>query len=427
MNQYFIHDARKINELPIKTPVDLIITSPPYFDMKDYGSKNQIGYGQQYGKYLDDIGLVFSECYKVAKDTSSLWIVIDILRKNGETKLLPFDVIQKVRDSGWHLQDILIWKKDKTVPFAHQGQMRNIFEYILYFTKTNNFKFYKDRITSINDLKEWWQKYPERYSPEGKLPTNIWDFPIPLQGSWGNKYIKHFCPLPEKLIEQIINLSSDIGDTVLDPFAGSGAVLSAAHRLNRKYIGCDLNESYREMFLNYIKKVKPIDPESLYNQETLKRFSKTIKKLRLLKLPKKVHAKYKQLHTDGSNILAIIAVPESTSKELAKYKLASCNYIFITSDGNHVPVDELNKIISKPPLSKYGIEAKFKIMDINSAVRYSSRLTNGSKIWKYSNGVTYQRGQDVGKLTKLIIEENVSERFPPVFSTIELKDDELEL
>src|SRR5690606_21611299 len=155
MNQYFIQDARKVDELPLKSLVDLIITSPPYFDMKDYGSKNQIGFGQNYDNYLRDIELVFSKCFSITKDTGSLWIVVDILRKDGELKLLPFDLIKKVQDGGWKLKDIIIWEKDKTVPFTHNGEMRNIFEYVLFFTKTDKYKFYRERITSINDLKEW--------------------------------------------------------------------------------------------------------------------------------------------------------------------------------------------------------------------------------------------------------------------------------
>ena len=160
MNKYFIHDARHIGELNI-SQVDLIVTSPPYFDMKDYGSKNQIGYGQKYEDYLSDLGQVFKQCYSITKDSGSLWMVVDNLRKEGQTYLVPFDVIRRVEKSGWILQDIIIWKKDKTVPYAHKGQMRNIFEYVLFFTKSKDFKFYRERITSITDLKEWWGKYPQ--------------------------------------------------------------------------------------------------------------------------------------------------------------------------------------------------------------------------------------------------------------------------
>jgi DNA modification methylase len=426
MNQYFIHDARKIKELPINSSIDLIITSPPYFDMKDYGSNNQIGFGQTYDKYLNDLELVFEQCYAVTKDTGSLWIIVDILRKEGEVKLLPLEVIQKVQQSGWKLQDIIIWKKDKTVPFTHNGQMRNISEYILFFSKTNKFKFYRERITSITDLKEWWQKYPERYSPNGKSPTNIWEFPIPLQGSWGNRYIKHFCPLPEGLIERIIHLSSDVNDTVFDPFAGSGAVLSAAYRLNRRYVGSDLNESYKDMFLNYIKKVKAIDTENIYDLNTQKKFSKTITKLRQLKFPKKLYVQLKKLH-DELPILAIVAIPTVAKRDIPKHKFATCKYIVITKDNRKIPMEDIEKVVSKAPLSKFGVEAEIKALPLTSAIPYINRHINGAKIWRYDNGVTYQPGTPVEKITKAVISDLEYLKTPSIFSTVELKEEELTL
>lgn len=426
MNQYFIHDARKIKELPLKSSIDLIITSPPYFDMKDYGSKNQIGFGQSYEAYLKDIELVFEQCYSVTKESGSLWIIVDILRKEGDIKLLPLEIIQRVQQSGWKLQDIIIWKKDKTVPFTHYGQMRNISEYILFFSKTKNFKFYRERISTITDLKDWWQKYPERYSPNGKSPTNIWEFPIPLQGSWGNRYIKHFCPLPEGLIERIIHLSSDINDTVFDPFAGSGAVLSAAYRLRREYVGSDLNESYRTMFLNYVKKVKTIEPESIYDLNKQKKFSKTITKLRQLKFPKKLYAQLKKIH-DELPILAIVAIPTSIKKEIPKHKFAACKYIVITKDRSTIPMDDIDKIVSKAPLSKFGVEADIKVLPLTSAIPYIIRHINGVKVWRYDNGVTYEPGIPVEKITKSVLTDIKYEKTPSIFSTVELKEEELTL
>src|SRR3989338_6287310 len=104
MNDYFIHDARTLDTLPIKSPIDLIVTSPPYFDMKDYGSDSQIGFGQTYQQYLENIEKVFGKCFTIAKESASLWVVVDILKKDGEMKLLPFDMAQSIQNSGWKLR-----------------------------------------------------------------------------------------------------------------------------------------------------------------------------------------------------------------------------------------------------------------------------------------------------------------------------------
>src|SRR3989344_275632 len=193
MGEYFIHDARTLSKV-VSNDIDLVLTSPPYFDLKDYGSANQIGYGQAYDDYLNDMERVLKQCFKVTKDTGSMWLIVDTLKKSGQFKLLPFDLCKIAEKAGWKLQEIIIWEKDRTLPYSRKGEMRNIFEYVLFFVKTNDFKYYPKRITDF-DLKEWWIKYPERYSTGGKIPTDIWKFPIPVQGSWGSSYIRHFCPL----------------------------------------------------------------------------------------------------------------------------------------------------------------------------------------------------------------------------------------
>lgn len=427
MNQYFIHDARTIDNIPLKSKVDLIVTSPPYFDMKDYGSDNQIGFGQTYEKYLEDIGIVFNKCSFIAKETASLWVVVDILKKDSEIKLLPFDMAQSIQKAGWQLRDIIIWQKDKTIPYTHNGEMRNIFEYVLYFTKTPNFKFYRERITSINDLKEWWQRYPERYSTNGKSPTNIWDFPIPLQGSWGKRYIKHFCPLPEKLIERIIHLSSDVNDVVLDPFAGTGAVLSAAYRLRRQYIGSDLNNSFRQMFLNYVKSVKPIEVSKLYENQELKKYSRVIEKLRMLKFAKKLYLEYKKKIPEDTSILSIVAIPtHAKASDLPKNKIVSCSYIFVSSKKILPKLEILNELVEKKPLSKFGVHPEIKVLSEENTMKLMKK-TGKSQYWRYDNGIVYRSGESAGKLKEQALSGGQNKKFPSIFASINLEKEELEL
>lgn len=427
MNQYFIHDARTINNLPLKSKVDLIVTSPPYFDMKDYGSDNQIGFGQTYQQYLNDIEVVFTKCSLVAKETASLWVVVDILKKDGEIKLLPFDMAQSIQKGGWKLRDIIIWQKDKTIPYTHNGEMRNIFEYVLYFTKSSDYKYYRERITSINDLKEWWQRYPERYSTNGKSPTNIWDFPIPLQGSWGKRYIKHFCPLPEKLIERIIHLSSDVDDIVLDPFAGTGAVLSAAYRLRRQYVGSDLNNSFKRMFLNYVKNVKPIEVNKLYENQELKKYSKIIEKLRMLKFAKKLYLEYKKKCPEDNSVISMVTIPAHVKGgDLPKNKIVSCHYIFVSNKKTLPKMELLKELTERKPLSKFGIHPEIKVFSPEDTVNFVRKIDK-SQHWRYDNGIVYRSGTLVGKLKKDMLSGDHNKKIPPIFAAINIEKDELDL
>lgn len=346
MNEYYIQDARLLTE-SVKDKVDVIITSPPYFDMKDYGSDNQIGYGQQYADYLSDMRQVLKQCFEVSKDTGCLWMVVDTLKKEGSIKLLPFDLADEAKRSGWILQDIIIWKKDRTLPFSRRGETRNIFEYVLYFVKSNDFKYYPERISSV-DIKEWWIKYPERYGLNGKALTDIWEFPIPVQGSWGKSYVRHFCPLPAKMIDQIIELCSDKGDIIFDPFAGSGAVLAEAYRLDRQFIGCDLSTNYRQMFYDYLPTVKA--GTSGNKDEMLKTvLSETLLGLRVLKWPSALLKSYKKSYPDMFDDIEGIIVNEND-------RTSEIDYVVVTKGNQRRIRETLGLMASKAPFTKYGLK-----------------------------------------------------------------------
>ena len=190
--------------------IQTTITSPPYFDMKDYGVEGQIGFGQKYEEYLNDLKSIFNYVFDYTKEDGTLWIIIDTFKRDNAVVTLPFDLVQKLKEVGWLLQEIIIWKKDKTVPWSSNGFMQRKFEYILFFSKYSSYKANKDnvRIYDTSQLKRWWVKYPERYNPKGKALDEIWEFPIPVQGSWGNEYIRHFCPLPKEMVATMISIRS---------------------------------------------------------------------------------------------------------------------------------------------------------------------------------------------------------------------------
>ncbi len=139
-------DARTLAKALASESIDVTITSPPYCDLKDYGAPNQIGFGQDYSTYLSDLATVFGDIFRATKKDGSLWIIIDTFRRDQEVFALPFDLAAKLKEVGWVLRDVIIWKKDRTLPWTHKGTTKRIFEYILVLAKTRqSFRYFPDR------------------------------------------------------------------------------------------------------------------------------------------------------------------------------------------------------------------------------------------------------------------------------------------
>jgi DNA modification methylase len=382
-NKIYQSDSRNLIErIGDLTKIKSTITSPPYFDMKDYGSENQVGFGQSYQDYLHDLKDIFGQIFKVTENDGSLWIIIDSFKRENQVVTLPFDLSNTLKEIGWLLQDIIIWKKDKTVPWSNNGFVQRKFEYILFFTKSAKFKYNKDRVRNFdtNQLKKWWVKYPERYNPKGKALDEIWEFPIPVQGSWGDKYIRHFCPLPKEMVATMIEISTDENDIVLDPFAGSGSVLFQAAVMKRKYIGFELNQDYIDMFKKYLKlnfKKSAIEYEQFCQLEGQDVFKRRILDLRALKYGRLlVNELDKKFNFDFKVFVKIIDI------DIDERTLIKVEYQFIGNilKKNDV-LQEIEIIIKSPPFSKFGIKPVFKLVD-------SIKLSK-SKYYVYTKTNTY--------------------------------------
>ncbi|MBR4811023.1 MAG: DNA adenine methylase [Bacteroidaceae bacterium] len=353
-NVVYNEDSRKLSSiLPADITIQTTITSPPYFDMKDYGVDGQIGYGQKYNDYLEDLKYVFSQVYEKTSNSGTLWVIIDTFKRNNAIVALPFDLVEKLKDVGWLLQDIIIWKKDKTVPWSSNGFTQRKFEYILFFSKSPGYKNNKDRVRVFDksSLKKWWVKYPERYNPKGKALDEIWEFPIPVQGSWGDKYIRHFCPLPAAMVSTMIQISTDVDDVVFDPFAGSGTVLSESAYMHRRYVGFELNPEYIQMFQTYLKdtlKEGYRKFKALSGTEQQKKFEETILNLRALKYGRILALKLRILKDPA---IKILVNRDGNRDEDGKFKV-------ILSIICAEPIEDriISSIIDRPPLSKYEIK-----------------------------------------------------------------------
>lgn len=392
LNTYHIGDARKIHKLiPSQPFVDVTITSPPYWNLKDYGSKSQVGYAQPYEKFLDDLEKIFGAILHITKNTGSLWIVADTIKHDGELILFPFDLAQRLKNVGWSLHDIIIWNKDKTLPWSHRGKLRNIFEYILFFSKGKKFQYYLSELRESKDLKEWWIRYPERYSPEGKAPSRTWTIPIPRQGSWGENWVRHFCPLPIELVRRIVLLTTKQGDVALDPFAGSGVVLAQAAALKRRFVGIDLRRSYRRMFEDKVRpsieRLEESNSKSLGKDEKQKRkFASLIWRLRKTKYPRELVRLYEKYY--GIPKMSGVLELSIGLKTLNVYLLLGKNY-----KSTKRLKTRLRKIMRRPPLSKYGLKVNiFPLLPNRHSKKFSfpKCIKSRTRLALYSSRNTHQ-------------------------------------
>jgi len=230
----YFSSSEKMVEIKDKI-VDIMITSPPYWDLKNYFKKGQIGH-ESYDKYLKRMNSVWKETFRVLKDSGSMWININMRIKNKKPILIPGDIIKQCKKIGFRLKDIILWHKSSGIP-THKDNVVNRYEYFLWFSKSDIFK-----LNNIN-----FKDYKNKYINNGL----IWNVNRKA-GSVGKNYI-HPAIYPVKLIDRIINLCSDEGDIVLDPFLGSGTTIISALNNNRNSIGYEFSEEFAELIKYRIK------------------------------------------------------------------------------------------------------------------------------------------------------------------------------
>lgn len=211
--------------------IQMMVTSPPYWDLKNYQVANQIGYKEDYKTYMGRLLNVWRETYRVLKNDGVAIININTKSKKSSLVLIPLDFIKQMENIGFIHKDILIWHKSSGIP-----RVKNFgdhFEYFLIFSKNNEFK--------CNREMEIKTRYVVDDANTDQL-INMWNINKKF-GSIGKKYSKvHPALFPVNFIKRLIKLFTDEGDIVLDPFLGSGTTLYAAVKTARTCYGYELNK-----------------------------------------------------------------------------------------------------------------------------------------------------------------------------------------
>ena len=279
----------------------MCVTSPPYYGLRDYGGEeSQIGLEQTPEEFIDELVKVFREVRNVLTDDGTCWVNIgdsyynyrpgrgqglakqtvsntkqdlpDVCPRRGnrleglkEKDLIgiPWMFAFAMRADGWYLRQDIIWHKPNPMPESVRDRCTKSHEYIFLFSKDR--KYFYDNEAIKEPVKQDWgtrNRSKGKYHNEGtglqphsgleksytkKNKRSVWSVTNkPYKGA-------HFACFPPDLIEPCIKAGSEKGDTILDPFMGSGTTGMVAKKLGRYYIGCELHEDYGKLMQERIK------------------------------------------------------------------------------------------------------------------------------------------------------------------------------
>ncbi|MFH0948678.1 MAG: DNA methyltransferase [Elusimicrobiota bacterium] len=245
----------------------LVITSPPYWQLKDYGTDNQIGYNDSYEDYINNLNLVWQECHRVLQNGCRLCINIgDQFARAvyyGRYKVIPIrtEIIKFCETIGFDYMGAIIWQKSTTMnttggatimgsfPYPRNGIIKLDYEFILIFKKNGEPQKLNKELKELSKLtKEEWNLY--------------------FQGHWnfnGVRQDNHIAMFPEELPKRLIKMFSFVGDTIVDPFIGSGTTSLAAKNLSRNSVGYEINPK----FINTIKQKLEFEISKMFDNSTM--------------------------------------------------------------------------------------------------------------------------------------------------------------
>lgn len=281
--------------------VDCIVTSPPYFGLRDYGVDVQLGAESSPAEYVEGMRALFADARRVLADDGTLWLNLGDSYSDGNRSTfdtnggktrarghaesrppsglpgknllgIPWRVAFALQDDGWTLRNSIIWHKPNAMPESVTDRLSTRHENVFMFSKDRRYWFDLDPIRephtvaiagksgpgggSVNNTSRGVGATGEshRYgNSAGKNPGDVWSIPTqPFHGA-------HFATFPLALPERCILAGCKPGGTVLDPFSGSGTTGLAAAKHGRRYVGIDLNSEYLDLSLRTRLRERTLD------------------------------------------------------------------------------------------------------------------------------------------------------------------------
>jgi len=333
LHKIIIGDSRKMQEVA-DASVHLIATSPPYWQLKDYGSNEQIGFNHTYEEYINNLNLVWNECYRILDNGCRLCVNIgDQFARSvyyGRYKIIPIrtEIIKFCETIGFDYMGAVIWQKVTTCnttggatvmgsfPYPRNGILKLDYEFILIFKKQGFSKIASSEIKEQSKMttEEWNQYF-----------TGHWNFA-------GEKQDKHLAMFPEELPKRLVKMFTFVGDTVLDPFLGSGTTTLVAKNLKRNSVGYEINGDFLPTIKEKVGCAQKLSFEECIfetseQEKLLINFSDEIKKLPYIfkdpiKFDKKIDLKRLQfgskIDQNGGQREEFFTVKEVVSPEVLK-------------------------------------------------------------------------------------------------------------
>ena len=244
-HKIIVGDSRRMEELAAES-MHLVVTSPPYWQLKDYGNGSQIGFNDSYEDYINNLNLVWNECHRVLHKGCRLCVNIgDQFARSvyyGRYKVIPIrtEIIKFCETAGFDYMGAVIWRKVTTCnttggatimgsfPCPRNGILKIDYEFILIFKKHGKSPrpSKEAKESSKMSIDEWNEYF-----------SGHWNIP-------GERQDKHLAVFPEEIPHRLVRMFSFVGDTVLDPFLGSGTTSLAARKLQRNSVGYEVNADF---------------------------------------------------------------------------------------------------------------------------------------------------------------------------------------
>jgi site-specific DNA-methyltransferase (adenine-specific) len=277
-------DSREMLARLASNSVDLIVTSPPYADQRSstYG-------GISPNHYVDWFLPIGKELLRILKPDGTFILNIKERVVEGERHTYVLELILALRKQGWLWTEEFCWHKKNSYPGKWPNRFRDSWERLLQFNKTRNFNMYQEAVmvptgdwakTRLKNLSEtdrirdeskvgsgFGKKIENWLSRDKAFPNNV----LHMATECGNR--GHSAAFPEALPEWFIKLFTKQGNTVLDPFAGSGTTLRVANRLHRKAIGIEIVPEYVRAMTDQLdtRQLSLLQPKSKYKVTRLRK------------------------------------------------------------------------------------------------------------------------------------------------------------
>lgn len=256
----FCGDAKQALRLLPKETVQTVVTSPPYWSLRDYEVANQIGRDDRLHDYLADIVAAFDELKRVLRNDGTVWLNAGDVYTSGNRRyrapdrknraramhvrpptpkgLKPKDLIGvpwrlalMLQEAGWWIRSEVIWNKPNAHPESVGDRPTKAHETVFLLSKSQTYYYDVDAVRG----------------PNGRRLRTVWDIPTePLKRRNGD-VDNHPAMMPMTLAHRCVSITSRRESVVLDPYAGSGTTLLAAQELGRKWIGIELNPSFVDL------------------------------------------------------------------------------------------------------------------------------------------------------------------------------------